>query len=264
MPDNILVGLGVDCYVTEANVTCLKEKLKGRTLFLSLPLMRRLGKSELLAIVGHELGHFRGADTFYSQKFYPIYRGAYEGLEALAPNEGASNFVLLPVYALFAHFMDEFSKIQIKISRSRELVADKAGSELSTPEIMASALTKICAFSEFWSTVENKMIQMVKQNQQLRNCSQAYAEFIDTMSEGELLTHLHSEPKISHPTDTHPPFHLRLKELGFDLEDCTRLLNHPMGEAASMLLQDSLEKIEIELNDIEHAQLFAIFGQKQS
>lgn len=260
MPDNILVGLGVNFYVTETNVTCLKDKLKGRTLFLSLPLMRKLGKDELVAIVGHELGHFRGADTFYSQKFYPIYKGAHEGLETLTPNEGDSNFVMLPVYALFTHFMDEFSKIESGMSRSRELLADKAAVELTSSEIMASALTKIYAFSNFWSTVENKMIQMVKQKQKLLNCSQAYAEFIDKITEEDLLKVLHQEPKIPHPTDTHPSFQLRLKELGFDISHCNQWLRKMMGEASTNMLQSDLEKIETELNDIEHTRLFQIFG----
>lgn len=264
MPENIIVGLGVDFYVTEASVTCLKEKLKGRTLFLSLPLMRKLNKAELLAIIGHELGHFRGNDTFYSRKFYPIYKGAREGLETLTPNEGDSNFVMLPVYALFTHFMDEFSKIEANIGRSRELLADKASAELTSCQTTARSLAKIYAFSNFWSTVENKMVQLVRQNQQLKNCSISYGDFLDKLSEEQLMRTIREERKIPHPTDTHPPLHLRLKELGFELADCSIWIKQTDGEPASMLLGDSQEKIEIELNEIEHARLFQVFGSKSN
>jgi len=40
--------------------------------------------AEFTAIVGHELGHFRGEDTAMSQQFYPIYRGTTAAIEGLA------------------------------------------------------------------------------------------------------------------------------------------------------------------------------------
>ena len=71
-PQNIIVGLDNSFFVIEAAVKCFNGLIKGRTLYLSLPLCRILSEVELRAIVGHELGHFKGDDTRYSRRFAPI------------------------------------------------------------------------------------------------------------------------------------------------------------------------------------------------
>ena len=257
MPDNIIVGLGTAFYVTESSVTCLKEKLKGRTLFLSVPMMRQLSRNELLAIVGHELGHFRGSDTVYSQKFYPIYKSAHLGLESFLLKDGTPNFFALPVYALFAHFMDEFSRIEASIGRSRELLADKAGMELTTNAITASALVKIYAYSNCWSSIENKIFHLVKQGQQLDNASLHFSQYVTALTKEQLLKQINEEHKIPHPTNTHPRLTDRLKQLDVRMDDCLRLLE-PEGEAAVLLLCGHLEPIELELNGFEHGRAFQL------
>jgi Zn-dependent protease with chaperone function len=64
-PDNIVVGLDPKFFATSAKVLVLghPQPLHGETLFLSLPLCRVLSLDEMTAIIGHELGHFRGEDT---------------------------------------------------------------------------------------------------------------------------------------------------------------------------------------------------------
>ena len=73
---NIVVGIEPNFYATAADVVgCGDTTLKGETLYLSLSLMRLFNKSELKAVIGHELGHFSAKDTEYSSKFAPVYRG---------------------------------------------------------------------------------------------------------------------------------------------------------------------------------------------
>jgi hypothetical protein len=71
-PEQIVLGLDPNFFVTEADVICLDGRLSGRTLYCSLPLSRILSREEFSAIVGHELGHYRGLDTEFSLKFFPI------------------------------------------------------------------------------------------------------------------------------------------------------------------------------------------------
>jgi Zn-dependent protease with chaperone function len=84
-PSNIVIGLAPNFYVTSADVTVYPERRKqlNETLYLSLPLMRILSRQELTAVIGHELGHFKGDDTKFSLKFYPIYAGTTQALAAL-------------------------------------------------------------------------------------------------------------------------------------------------------------------------------------
>ena len=92
----MVVGLDPNFFVTEARVRCLNGTLSGRTLYCSLPLARILSRAEFDAVIGHELGHFRGQDTQFSQRFYPIYRGTADSLRALG-NIGVGGAGLLPL-----------------------------------------------------------------------------------------------------------------------------------------------------------------------
>jgi Zn-dependent protease with chaperone function len=44
---------------------------------------------ELSAVIVHELGHFKGADTAFSLHFYSIYRGTFDSLQGVSePGNG--------------------------------------------------------------------------------------------------------------------------------------------------------------------------------
>src|SRR5262249_35716788 len=59
-PDNVVVGIQPGFWVTEAKVHCVTGRLAGRTMYLSLSESRVLAKDELVAILGHELAHYKG------------------------------------------------------------------------------------------------------------------------------------------------------------------------------------------------------------
>ena len=71
-PDNLLIGLQFNFYVTELAVWHDGGRAAGKTLFLSLPLLKQLSPEEVVAIIGHELGHFIGEDTKLTREFYPL------------------------------------------------------------------------------------------------------------------------------------------------------------------------------------------------
>src|SRR5438552_1906410 len=97
-PQYVVAGLEPNFFVTEADVRYLDGQLSGRTMYLSLPLCRVISQEELKAILGHELGHFKGLDTKFSRDFFPIYRGTVNALAGLAQNmgEGVRKIALIP------------------------------------------------------------------------------------------------------------------------------------------------------------------------
>ena len=87
-PQNVVLGLDPNFFVTEADVVCISGRLSGRTLYCSLPLSRILTEHEFFAIIGHELGHFKGQDTKFSERFYPTYRGTASSIASLQDGWG--------------------------------------------------------------------------------------------------------------------------------------------------------------------------------
>ena len=92
-PDWLVVGIDDNFFVTEHTVTVRGKAYAGRTLYVSLPLLKIMEREEADAVLSHELAHFSGQDTLYSRKIAPILGryGAYLGTP------------LLPYVYLLAH-----------------------------------------------------------------------------------------------------------------------------------------------------------------
>jgi Zn-dependent protease with chaperone function len=217
-PDHIVIGLDPTFFVTEANVVTLSGKLTGRTLFCSLPLARILTIDEFSAIIGHELGHFRGEDTKFSERFYPIYRGTTTAIESLqtAGGEGWGVLALLPAIAVFSFFLERFAVAENRHSRTRELLADMAGSEATSQRTMASALVKVHAFAGIWDDFQRAWAEALQEGKVYTNASAVFAEAVANSANSAALEGI-ADTHTSHPTDSHPPLAVRLASLKVEL-----------------------------------------------
>ncbi len=157
-PEHVVVGLDPNFFVTEADVVCLSGKLSGRTLYCSLPLCRILNQDEFSSVIGHELGHYKGLDTQFSQKFFPIYRGTASAIASLLETGGEDPkmIALLPAIAVLSYFLECFTVAESRISRIRELAADQQGVVVTNSATVASALTKVHAFAGVWEGVRRR------------------------------------------------------------------------------------------------------------
>ena len=136
MPDHIVVGLDPTFFVTEARVRCVSGVLKGRTLFVSLPLSRLLTLEEFGAVVAHELAHFTGKDTAFSKKFFPVYRGASESVAALVTQSGNGDtgaITVIPAVAVLSFFLHSFSVAENTVSRERNFAPMGSQQALGAP-----------------------------------------------------------------------------------------------------------------------------------
>ena len=240
-PDHIVVGLDPTFFVTEADVVTLSGRLTGRTLFCSLPLARILTVQEFVAIAGHELGHFRGEDTKFSERFYPTYRGTTTAIESLhtAGGEGAGSLILLPAMFVFGFFLERFSVAESRHSRTRELLADKAGVEASSFRAMATALVKVHAFAGVWARFEQASIEALQDGKVYINASKEFAEAVANTANRAALEGV-ADTHTTHPTDSHPSLAVRLKSLKIDLASVVAdSLNVKPVESAATLIQDA-------------------------
>lgn len=137
-PDHILVGMQFNFYVTELAVHHGPGKTSGRTLYLSYPLLKQLPEAEVMAIVGHELGHFLGRDTVLTRRFFPL----RQKIQAVVGGLVHAGWAGLPSIELLKCFWWSFEGVTAETSRQREFLADRAGAELTTPRTQGSALVR--------------------------------------------------------------------------------------------------------------------------
>lgn len=136
-PQQIVAGIDTNFFVTEAPLATADKTLQGRTLFISLPLLRVLGRAEADAVLAHELAHFSGGDTAYSAALGPKLV-QYDQYSAMMHAGGVTRFAyyLLRLYRVifeFAHKRD---------SREREFVADRMAAKLVSARAIVTALIK--------------------------------------------------------------------------------------------------------------------------
>lgn len=252
-PEHIVVGLDPNFFVTEADVVCLDGPLSGRTLYCSLPLSRILSTAELSAVIGHELGHFKGEDTKFSEHFYPIYRGTQSSLASLhgAGISISGTLVLMPAIAVLDYFLESFAVAERRIGRDRELAADEAGASVTDAPTIASALVKVHAFSGVWAGLQHAAAGALREGKAFVNASSTYADAVAEAAQPEALTDLR-DARTTHPTDSHPPLGLRLDALGVTLDDVAdaSLAVSPADAAITLLAEP--ERLEEEISGVFH------------
>jgi Zn-dependent protease with chaperone function len=256
MPNNIVVGLDPTFFVTESKIVCVDGELQGKSLFLSLPFCRVITQDELAAIIGHELGHFIGEDTKWSQKFYPIYRGASETISVLySPSN--SNVAFLPAVMIMASFVESFEKIEKEISRERELNADKVGQSISSAKNMATALLKVHIYQHVWEFTKSKMVESLKEGMQLVNSSAHFLSVCESLPSNFMENEI-GQSHTSHPTDTHPPLSVRLTSLEVPLSTIYADGIKVAIDKKAIDLIENYNAIESELSVLEHHKLVKI------
>jgi Zn-dependent protease with chaperone function len=225
MPENIIVGLTESFFVTSHAITLQnKSELTGRTLYLPLAELALLDESEAASIVGHELGHFSGNDTTYSQRFLPIYAGVQRSLLSVAKSQSEDNivdvFLSQPAWLLGERFMEKFDHAVQHWSREREFAADAVGAQAVSAEASCRALLRVHAIdaplAETLLGVRDNPITAPADLIQAVRSAAAQKPFIDPTP---LL-----EKSMPHPTDSHPPTRQRLEAMGERLPIRTDLM----------------------------------------
>jgi Zn-dependent protease with chaperone function len=220
-PDTIVVGLTQGFFVTESELRLLPEDevIRGRTLYLPAPYLDLLDEPEVAAIIGHELAHFAGRDTLYSQRFTPIYAGLWRSLSALQRGERGS-FVLYPAAMLGFHALQQFDHAVNHWSRIREFDADRSGARSSSVVGAASALIRTGLIPPALDHVFGLAGNRVRVAENSEPAPDLVAETSDLVR-----AHGWSDPvslledRQPHPTDTHPPTVQRIQAMGLTVDD---------------------------------------------
>lgn len=254
-PDHLVVGFSPSFFATAAELRLDDdpEPLQGETLHLSLPLTRVFTPAELDAVIGHELGHFRGSDTVYSIRFAPAFlrlSGAFGGLIDV---RGRTAWLALPALVLLSFLQDRLALAEAAVSREREFEADRAGMEVAGAEASATALLKHALYADGWYAASNDA-DFLHPEADDGNLSDAFIHWLRGFCTPDFLaSHLKDalDGETPHPIDSHPPIGARLSNMGVDPQavDPERLAPSE-GLGAAILIQD-LQGLEVQLSNLE-------------
>jgi hypothetical protein len=119
-PNNLIVGIDDDFFVTEHPVTVGHRIVRGRTLFASLSLLKQLDSHKAPAIMAHEMAHLSGNDTTFSRKINPLL-ARYDNYLAALQNGGLTP---PPIFEFMLGFRILIELSLSRVSRERELRAE--------------------------------------------------------------------------------------------------------------------------------------------
>jgi Zn-dependent protease with chaperone function len=223
LPDQLIAGIDDNFFVTEQPVLVGDRTYHGRTLFVSLSLLKQLQGGEADAVLAHEMAHFSGQDTLYSRKISPLLSRYSHYLQAL--HQGG---VTLPIYYFMLCFRALYQLSLGKLSRQREFRADRISMETTSVRDVAGALLRTIAYSSYRDSVQRDLFSQ-EQALQTANVSERIGQGFH-----QYATSFTSSPDIgnlapAHPFDSHPPLVQRLQAIGMQLEseEAQRLLAAP-------------------------------------
>ncbi len=222
LPDNIVVGLADGFFVTAFDVALWPHTvhLTGRTLYVPAPYLAMLSAAESTAIICHELAHFAGEDTDYSQRFLPVYVGMEQSLLRITDGtplarKGLSAWGLYPASALGLHMMEVFDSAVKHWSRVREFAADAAAIPQAGATAMGTALIRTVGIAAVADAVLDDTAR--HPGDAPRDLVAAMVAQAERDGFGDPASRL--EDCQPHPTDTHPPTLQRIRAVGLAVDE---------------------------------------------
>jgi len=213
-PNTILAGIDDNFFVTEHPVHAGGRVFEGRSLFISLSLLKRLNKPEADAVLAHEMAHFSGGDTLYSKKLSPMLSRYVAYMEAL--HAGALS---RPVFYFMLFYWSLFQIPFGRQRRERELRADKLAAEATSPDSIGNALLKVAAYSCYRARVEKGMFERNRAHSDLGIAHSVAAGFVEYARGNSLADDLQAEGSVPHPFDSHPSLVERFQNVGLQFAD---------------------------------------------
>ncbi|RYZ12188.1 MAG: peptidase M48 [Comamonadaceae bacterium] len=213
-PDQIVAGIDTNFFVTEAPCTVGGQTVSGRTLYVSIPLLRVLDTAEADAVLAHELAHLGGGDTRSSALLGP----KLQQFDLYAWKMRTGGLTIVAHY-LLRLYRTIFEFALARDSRERERMADRAAASLTAPRAIVRSLIKISAYASYRHNVENGLFAQSRKHQGELGIARfveqglhpyaGSAEFLERMKTAD----------VPHPYDSHPPLFDRMRNVGYSLRE---------------------------------------------
>jgi Zn-dependent protease with chaperone function len=207
-PDQIVAGIDTNFFVTEAPIEVSGRALNGRTLFVSLPLLRVLDQSEADAVLAHELAHLGGGDTRSSAALGPKLRQ----FDQYTWKMRSGGLTIVAHYLLRLYRMI-FEFALARDSREREYRADRVSASLTAPSAIVQSLIKISAYASYRNDVEQKLFAQNRQHDGALGIARFVADGLPPYASSEAFIETMKTADVPHPYDSHPPLLDRMRNV---------------------------------------------------
>lgn len=239
-PDHIVAGIDTNFFVTEAPLRVGEQTLKGRSLFISLPLLRLLDRDEADAVLAHELAHFGAGDTASSAALGPKLSQYDDYCRMMAkPGLTLLAFCLLRLYRVIFEFALK------RDSRAREFQADKIAATLVSPQAIITALIKVGAYAKYRGQVERGLFAQSERHGESIGIAHRIADGLAPYAASAQFLEAMDSVGVPHPFDSHPPLSERMQNVAcpIALQDYPQIVT---GTPAATWIPDIQEADGIE------------------
>jgi Zn-dependent protease with chaperone function len=223
-PDHIVAGVDDNFFVVESPLTVGSRVIEGRTLYVSLPLLRVLDTTEADAVLAHELAHFAGGDTASSAALGPLLARFDHYLAHLL----GAGFAHLAAVVLRLH-RALFELVLQSSSREREFAADAMAARHTEAGALARALVKIAAYSSYRGRIQDELFDHERRHAGALDIGTRVAAGLHAFAHGDAFRDQLQTLDVPHPFDSHPPLAARLAAAGADFGegDYARIASQP-------------------------------------
>jgi Zn-dependent protease with chaperone function len=213
-PEHLVAGIDTNFFVTESPLAVGERTLNGRALFVSLPLLRLLERSEADAVLAHELAHFRGGDTASSAALGP----------KLVQYEYYCQMMYAAKVTIFVCYLMRMYRVIFEFalrrdSRNREFLADKVAAGVVSARAIISSLIKISAYSRYRGEIERKLFEQNAQHQSSLGIAQRVASGLAPYATSAQFVDAMKTASIPHPFDSHPALPERMQNVAHRIEE---------------------------------------------
>jgi Zn-dependent protease with chaperone function len=213
-PRQLIAGIDANFFVTEAPLNIGERTLGGRSLYVSLPLLRVLDRAEADAVLVHELAHFRGGDTASSAQLGPKLVD-FDHYCRLMVHGG----VTIVVYHVMYLYRLMFELALRRDSRQREFRADKVASQVISAGAIAQSLIKIAAYSNYRSQVEQQLFEQDSRHGNTLGIASLVAAGLAPYASSNHFIDSMKTANVPHPFDSHPPLVERMRNVGHEVAE---------------------------------------------
>ncbi len=145
-PKNLVLNLSDRFSVADGQVIVQLKEVRGRTLFLSLAIMRVLNRQQVEALIFHQFTYYTGGDTSYVKNVLPLLGRCEAYLDGLK-----GNLLTFPVFCLLKFFWQSYHDSLTTFNRSRQFRADRLTAERFGSQTVATALILLTAIDQYLS-----------------------------------------------------------------------------------------------------------------